>query len=262
MSSFSWMASQGITEYHVDHVFGRNSDIGNSFDIVATDGIYKMPQFSSPEFLRIKAGNINDDIAGSGARIIRIVGSDNSNSVTIELVPTAGESAGASSVNLFTRLQRFEVFESGTFATNGVFSHVGDICVETLGGAQWGCIDATDIARGESQIGAFTVPTIIPSPTRGPNTKIKGALITGYTLTVDSGKSSDFLIMQRPNGNSVGAPYSAFKVLREHLQVVDLISPPLSIPLGPFPPGTDILVYAKAVTSAAVSIDLEVALLL
>lgn len=259
--SFNWLASQGVTDYHVEHVFGRNSNIDNTYKIVSNDGIYRTPLFSAPQNLRIKAGDVNDDVEGTGARTIRIIGSDINNHVIIEDVDTAGLSASAATVNQFVRLQRAYVVDTGTHAADLVFSHAGTIIIESTGGEQWGCIDATDIPRGQSQIGAFTVPSEIPSPIYGPNTKIKSALLTGYVLTVDSGKSSDFIIMQRPETNILTAPFSAMKMLREHLQVIDIISPILSVPLGPFLPGTDIIVYAKAVTSAAVSIDLEVVLI-
>lgn len=260
MSSFSWMAAQGITDYHVEHVFGRNSNIDSNYNIVSNDGFYRTPLFSAPVNLRIKAGDANDDVAGTGARKIRLVGSGLNNEVVIEDIETAGTSASAPTVQQFVRLQRAYVVDSGTHAENLTFSHAGIIIIETTGGEQWSCIDTVNIARAQTQIGAFTIPSELPSPLWGPGTKIKSGLITGYAMTVDSGKSSDFIIMQRPDNDILTAPFPAMKMLREHLQIIDVIAPPLTIPLGPFAPGTDIIVLAKGVTTAAVSVDLEIAL--
>jgi len=255
MSGYKYLMARGISDYHNEHVFGRNADVGTTYEIVSPDGIFRTPQFSSPQQLRIKAGNVNDDVAGTGARTITLIGMGTDYQVVTEIVNTAGASSGALTTQSFVRLFRAYVQDSGTFASVGTYSHAGDIVIETSAGEQWGCIDATDIPRGITQIGAFTVPDNIFD-----RITIKEAYISGYVLTVDSGKSADFLIVRRENANETTAPYTPMRVIREHLQVVDAVVVDLTVPLGPYPPGTDISIFAKAPTSAAVTMDLEIVL--
>ena len=255
MSGFKWQMARGITDYHVEHVFGRNATVGTTFEIVAPDGIFRTPQFNTGAPLRIKAGNVNDAAGGSGARKVLLIGMDDEYNVLTEQLTLAGASASATTIGSYTRLFRAYVTESGTYAEVGTFSHAGDIIIETAAGEQWGCIDATDIPRGITQIGAFTVPKNIFG-----DVDIREAYISGYLLTVDSGKSADFIIVRRENANELTAPYTPMRVIREHLQVVDAVDVTLDIPLGPYSPGTDISIFTKAVTSAAVTMDLEITL--
>ena len=256
-SGYSWLAARGLTDYFVEHTFGTNDAVSTAYELIANDGIYRTPKYDSPVQLRVKAGNVNDTAAGSGAQKILLIGMDSDGVTIVEQLATAGASASALTTKSFVRLFRIEVSESGTYAEVGAYSHAAAIVIETSGGVQWGKIAFhDDIPHGISQIGAFTVPA---SLTRA-SIEIEEAYVLSYTFTVDSGKSCDFLMMHRDNADCLTAPYSSNKVIREHLQIGTPITVELSVPLGPFKPHTDISVFAKAVTSASVSIDLELAL--
>ena len=254
-SGFSWLAARGRTDYFVEHVFGLNSAVGTTYSTVVDGGVYNTPQYSESVQLRVRGGNLNDTVDGLGARKIRLIGMGADGCNIIEDIDTAGAVAGALSTNVFVRLFRAQVLESGSYSKAGTPSHYGEIIIESSLGDQWGKIDNTDIGRGVTQIGAFTVPNKLSN-----GIEIAEAYVLGYTLTVDTGKSCDMMLLSRSGANALTAPYQATKVVREHLQIQDVLDIKLSIPLGPYLPNTDVIAISKAVISAGVSVDIEIAL--
>ena len=252
---YAWLTARGMTDYYVDHVFGANTDVGTSFEPVSAGGIYRTPQVADAKQLRIKAGNAADDIAGVGARKILLLGMKTDLTTFFEVVETAGASASALTTNSFFRLLRAEVLESGTYTDASSFSHVGDIVIEDNGGIQWGCINSSIIARGIAQIGSATVPSSLSN-----GTELKELYITGYVMTVDGNKNADMILSHRAEATQTVAPYSGFHITREHLQVSGVQAVQLSVPIGPFMPGTDFGFLARADTTASCSIDIEAVL--
>lgn len=251
-TGYSWLTARGLTDYYVDHVVGANRDVGTTYEPVSDSGIYRTPQIADAKQLRIRAGDVNDDIAGTGARKVFLLGIGTDLQNFFEVLDTAGTSASALTSRPFLRLLRVAVHESGTYASVGTYSHAADIVVEDSGGVQWGSIDATTIPRGIAQIGLGTVPTTLSN-----GDPITQMFITGYVMTVDGNKNADFMLMHRDGITQTSAPYSSLRVTREHLQVSGVVSVELSVPLGPYLPGTDIGFLARADTSAAVSVDME-----
>jgi len=249
---YAWLTARGMTDYYVDHVFGANTDVGSSFSPVCPDGIYRTPQIAGATELRIKAGNAGDDVAGAGARKILLIGIDTDLNAFSEIIDTAGTSASTLSTKKFFRLLRAKVHESGSYAGISAQSHVADIVIEDSLGEEWGRIDSTTIARGTSQIGAATVPLTLSN-----GTVVKEVYITGYVMTVDGNKNADLMLWARPDSAQTSAPYSATSAVREHLQVSGVQVVQLSVPIGPFSPGTDFGFLVSASASAACSVDIE-----
>jgi hypothetical protein len=181
--------------------FGRNTAVGTSFEPIAMNGIYNTVQAASATTLRVKAGgNANDTAAGSGARSITLVGLDQNFAEVTETIATAGASASSATSTTFTRLYRAFVASSGTYASSAAGSHSAAITIENGGGGtDWTVIDATNFPKGQSEIGAYTIPS-------------------GYTgfvklknVTADSGKTIDLVYFSRAGCNETAAPYTAIR---------------------------------------------------
>ena len=141
--------------------FGQNIAVGTTLVPVTSIGAYNTPQVSGATTLRIKAGgDANDTAAGTGAREITLVGLDETGSILIEALVTAGASASAVTTGTFMRLYTMSVSESGSYANASTSSHADVITVENgTGGTDWGTIDVVDTFAGSrSNIASYSVP--------------------------------------------------------------------------------------------------------
>ena len=170
------------------HKFGA-ATVGTSFVPVARGSVWQTPQVAGATTLRIKAsGDANDTAAGTGAREVCLQGLDETGALVEECVATAGASASSATTTTFIRLFRAWVSESGTYASQSAPSHADDIVIENgAGGTDWATLSATGFARGQSEIGCYTVP-------RGYQAYVKG-----FVVSSDASKSTDFIFYQRRN---------------------------------------------------------------
>jgi len=230
----------------LDQKFGINSALTTSYLPVSFGGIYRTPQVSGALPLRIKAGNANDDVAGSGAQEVTLVGLDTDGNEQVVPLATAGTSASAASANSFLRFYRAFVSKSGTYSNLATLSHAAAIVIEDTGGTVWGTIDATTIARGQTQIGCFTVPL-------------------GYVATVDDGVITpdtngavDLVFFKRESILDAAAPYQAVRFVEDWVGVDSPV--PLDSGIdGLFPELTDIGFLAKRSSPASVSVTFSIA---
>lgn len=232
--------------------FGRNKAVGTSFVPISIGGIYRTPQSSAATTLRVKAGgNANDTAAGTGAREITLIGTDENFEEVTETLATAGASASSSTTTTFTRLYRCYVSASGTYATSAAGSHSAAITVQNTAGTEdWATIDATDFPKGQSEIAAYTV----------------SAGVTGYVkirhVSIDSGKTIDLVFFSRANCDETAAPYTA---MRSQSVVTGVAGGSIEefgqvdVPFGPYVGPTDIGFMAKTTAgTASVSIEFEI----
>ena len=140
-------------------IFNATSIYRMGTGLVATEYVpiadvlaYRTPQAGSATALRIKAGgNAADDAAGAGARSVRLTGLSATGAVVSETLATAGASASAATTQTFIRLFDAEVIDSGTYGTQSVGSHVGDIVIENAsGGTDWAKIPF-EVTKGTVQ---------------------------------------------------------------------------------------------------------------
>jgi len=212
---------QGV---RVLHHFGRNTAIGSTFTPVTRSGFYRTPQVSGATALRIKAGgNANDTANGSGAQAITLVGLNADGELISEVIATAGASASAPTVQTFIRLMDSFVSASGTYATQTSPSHVGNITVEAAaGGADWALISDGSFPRGDSEIGAYTVP------------KGRSAYVQAIRLASSADKKANIILFKRSGILETVAPYSPMVLLAEFPEVSGSVTvdydPPLSFP--------------------------------
>lgn len=141
--------------------FGQSDAITTTPSPVTTLGSYRTPTNANGTKVRVKAGNVNDTVAGTGARYIFIQGIQKDTGLLVsELLPTNGISAGANSTYTYIRLFRAYVYESGTYADETSPSHAASIVIENAAGTEdWITIhhDGT-LGYGQSQVACYTVP--------------------------------------------------------------------------------------------------------
>ncbi len=212
LDSYLEVAKGNIAGHSLIHKFGRNNGVGTSFEQIAIGGIYNTPQTTSATKLRIKAGNINDDIAGTGARQILIQGLNETGHEVIEIINTSGTTSGTSSINNYIRLYRSYITASGTYSSQIAGSHSGDITIEHIAGTEdWLTIDSIGFPRAQSEISVYTVP------------KGKTAYLLDYSLTSDSGKEFDYIFFKRESILDTTAPYEAMRIQFEGVGITEEI---------------------------------------
>lgn len=226
------------------HKFGEHS-VGTTLVPVCEGGVYQTPTTATAlEFL---SSDANDTSAGTGAREVTVIGLDSSWNEVSQTVTTNGTSAVALGTNLI-RLYRWYVSSSGTYATSSSGSHAGTLTVRVSGaGATWSTIGTSPFAEGQSQIGAYTVPTG------------KTAYLLSDQVDVDTSKTIDAVFFQRPNADDVATPFSgAMRVVAKYIGVSGHQPHIYSTPKGPFVGPCDIGFMAKHASSTGdVSVDFE-----
>lgn len=210
---------------------------------------YQTP--TAPVALEVVSDAGADATGGIGATKITVVGLDANWDEVIQVIDMAGVTPVAIPTSLF-RLYRWYVSESGSYATSTVGSHVGNLSIQVAGaGAVWSTIPIVPLARGQSEIAAYTIPIGF----------------TGYLVSksvhVASTKICDFYFFQRPNADDVITPYTGTFRITELESGVDSQSDTLfRAPKGPHVGPCDIGFMAKMNTgSAVVSAEFELLLI-
>ena len=246
-----WMevALGNIPGTAVVHKFGRHLAVGTSFVPVSVGGTYPTPQVAGATTLRIKAGNVNDDSAGTGARTVLIQGLDETGVEVTETLTTAGTSASTASSATFLRLYRAYVLSSGTYANATAGSHAADIVIENgAGGTNWLTIDSTDFPRGQSECAVYSVPLG------------KTAYLKNIHISVDSNKTADAVLFHRANILETAAPYSAMRVKYQAGGVKGNQELHTGVAMGPYPALSDLGFMSKAAATSSVDVDFELLL--
>ena len=241
------VAKGNVSGHSLVHKFGKNEDVGATFEPLSIGGVYQTMQPAGAVVLRVKAGNAVDTAAGDGAREVTIQGLDETGALQTEALPTAGESAGASGSITFIRVFRAYVSSSGTYAAAGTDSMAADIVIESEAPADWLTIEKPDVGRGQSQIGQYSVPLG------------KTAYVMDYLLTTDSNKSVDFLFFKRESILDAAAPYQARRTVIEEIGVQGHLNGTFAGAQS-YPELTDMGWMCKAAAAAEVTVDFSILL--
>jgi len=235
----------------VVHKFGRNDAVGTTFASVAMGGIWRTPQVAGATTLRVKAGgDVADTAAGAGARSIVLEGIDSTGAYATETLVTAGVSASASTSTSWLRIFRAYVGTSGTYSVVVANSHADVITIENTAGTEdWVIIDANGVARAQSEIAAYTVPTG------------KTAYLMDIHYAVDTTKTTGIILFQRAGILRASAPYTAARELLVLSGIASSGTQTFEIPLGPFKEHTDIWVMANvSATTSEIGVGFEILL--
>ena len=246
------IAAGQVAGWSVVHKFGRHLAVGTSFVPISIGGVYLAPPATSASTMRVKAGgNAADTAAGTGAREVTIIGLDETGAEVTEAIATAGASASSATTSKFMRIYRAYVSAAGAYPTAlTTGSHVADITVQlSSGAADMLTIDSTDIPRGQSEIGCYSVPL-------GFN-----AYVLSTSLTVaGTAKPTEIVLLQRPDILQSAVPYSAVREVIHFGGVEQSKEIQFTSPIK-FPALTDIGFFAKAASGTPeVSVDFAILL--
>lgn len=229
------------------HKFGA-ATIGTTFQPITQSGNYQTP--TTGQTLEAISDSTADSAAGTGARKITIIGLDSSWNEQQEEVTLNGTTAVAVS-NKFTRVYRVYVSESGSYATQSVGSHSGNITVRGVGGgATWAVIPNTPFPTGQTEIGCYTVPTGYT------------AYLLSKNVFVDSNKQANVYFFRRDNADDVTTPYGgAMRLVEKEIGVSAGIQIKTASPKGSFVGPCDVGFMGVMVSGTAdVSVEFELLL--
>jgi hypothetical protein len=170
-----------VPGHSILHKFGRNPAVPNgSFAFVNTLGFTAWP-LSAPTTVRVKAGDVADDVGGAGAAEITVQGIGLDFKEATEVLATNGTSASAVTATSFWRVHRAWVSSVGTYGA----ANTAAVTIENgAGGTDLIQIGAEE---GQTQYAAWTVPAG------------KTAYFLSAHLMVDSGKTADLAMYMREN---------------------------------------------------------------
>ena len=142
--------------------------------------------------MRVKAGNVNDTAAGSGAQEITINGIDSTLAEVNASIATAGTSASSNFAGTWWRVHRAWVSATGAYTG----ANTADVVIEDSGAAADFLTITAD--EGQSQYTGWTVPTG------------KTAYLLGATVSAGGAAGADVRVFTRRNFTDVTGPtYSA-----------------------------------------------------
>lgn len=230
--------------YEKIHKFGRNSAVGTSMVPVCVGGVYQTP--TTPTTLEAISASANDTSAGTGARVITVVGLNSSGEQVEEDITLSGLTATSATSNSFIRVYKVFVKTSGTYATATAASHSGDITIRASGGGViYATIDSTGFPRASSQIACYTVPSG------------KTAFVKNITITTSA--PTNIMIFKRSAIGTIVAPFEPMRLLQEYDNVDGIEYLFTTSPLGTFEEKTDFgfMAYTDSGTSK-VSVDFDI----
>jgi hypothetical protein len=222
-----------VPGYSMVNKFGYNSSIGSgAFETIWETGD-DYPWQSTAVTVDVVSDDTNDDVAGTGARTLRIQGLDGSYNLVEETVDMDGTTT-VTTTQTFLRVFRMSVETAGTSGNN-----IGNISATYTGGSD---VAATITSgNGQTLMCLYTIP----------------AGYTGYllSLNVSSGKDQemDFKFIQRDNGIA----NAAFQT-KQFLNVRGGQTTVIFNAINVIPQKSDIYVSGKAssTSSASASFDL------
>jgi len=236
------MARGEYPSLSIVHKFGASTSLTTAFAPIAHGGVYKTPIGGTT--LEVLSDSTVDSSGDTGARSVMVEGLSTNWTEITETVELNGTTA-VQLTNNFNRVYRAYVVDSGTYADDTAGSHVGEITIREAGGGDtWGHIHSGIFPRGQTQIGAYTVP------------KGKTAYVALYNISIDSSKSGDVIMFQRTNADTTVAPFSSMRTIIELVGLGGSETYPDGGALhGPFTGPCDIGFMAKAAATAQISVD-------
>src|SRR6056300_1306882 len=222
-----------VPGYTMVNKFGYNPSIGSlAFETIWETG-NNYPWQSSAVTVDVVSDDANDDLAGTGARTLKIQGLDGSYNLAEETVDMDGTTT-VTTTQTFLRVFRMSVETAGTSGNNE-----GNITVTYTGGSD---VAATITAgNGQTLMAVYTIP----------------AGYTGYLLSmnISSGKDQEQTCKLKTRDNTIAN--SAFQT-KEYLDVRGGQTTVIFNAINVIPEKSDIYISGKAssTSSASASFDL------
>jgi hypothetical protein len=209
-----------IAGHSMIHKFGA-ALLTTTLAPITNSGFYRVPTTATA--LEFVSDSTDDDIVGTGAQKITITGLDSNWEEVSQTIETDGTTPVAIPTSL-TRVYRWYVSQSGSYATQTVGSHAGVLTIrESGGGDTWSEIPITPFPIGQSQIAVYTVPAG------------KTAYLLSKNIFVDTTKTADIYFYQRPLANDVTTPYTGtMRLIEREVGVQGGYDLRTKAPKGPF----------------------------
>jgi len=234
------IAEQRIDGHRIISKFGASS-IGATITPITLSGFYRTPQTAVA--LEFVSNNAADTAAGSGAQEILIQGLGEDWTEITQTIETNGTTAVPIPLPM-TRLYRWYVSRSGTYATQSAGSHAGILQIRVAGGGDlWSQISVDPFPMGQSEIGCYTVP------------KGETAWLDAKSIWVSSVRTADIYFFQRP---SADIATSTMRLIERDIGVSGGFLQQLPYPKGPFAGPCDLGFMGSVATgSADVSVEFQ-----
>lgn len=247
-NSFTYdIAKSSVAGETVVNKFGAGN-VTTSILPVTQSGFYRTPTTATA--LEFVSASGSDTAAGTGAREITYYCLDSSWSEITNTLATNGTTAVALPDSC-TRLYRWYVSASGSYASQDSGSHKGVLTIrESGGGDTWSTIPITPFASGQSQIGAYTIPAG------------KTGYLLSKTLFTDTAKVADIYFFKRENADDVTTPYSGImRLVEREVGVTGGFDHHFEIPKGGIVGPADVG-FMALVSAGTAEVSVEFALLL
>lgn len=197
-----------------------NVNLGTSFAYLTPAGTCPLPQVGGETQLRVKAGNANDTVAGSGAQLVFLEGLDNTGARITEVIPTNGTSAGVASAQSFLRLNHAIVVQSGTYGDPLVGSSAAEVVIENAAGTEdWLTLENDVPSRCLAWQGVYSVPLGYT------------VYLTVISTSVEGNKQAEGLFFVRQNILETAPPYSPVLRLLNAKDLEKTIEFPIEYPV-------------------------------
>jgi len=248
------VAAGKVVGYSIVEKFGHNNDPATAslvdVNILNTNHAFLI----AADRMDVYSSSADDNPSAAGAHRIMVEGLDaNFDVLTEEIALNTGDGTIAvTTTGSFIRIHRAYVSQSGTYGGTATPSHLGNITIETNGtNVAQVQIDTTNIAVGQTQVARYTIPN-----------GFTGILI-GYHVSVDSSKSVDAYLFQRPNADSVASSFTgAMRLVFVDDAVTGTLSRPRHLLGQNFPEKTDIWAAAQAASNnSKLSVDFTILLI-
>jgi len=197
--------------------FGESDAITTGNVLPISNGeTYQTPQTLTT--IQVVSNNANDNIAGTGARTVKITGLSTNWEQVEEIVNMSGTTP-VTLANQYYRIYRMAVGTSGSYATQSVSSHIGVIeATGTVGGELWARIGVNGVVLGQTEIGVYTIP------------KGYRAHLGNILLHNNGNKQANFYMFVRNNASDVIAPYESMRIqFQAHGVISSLYLEPMTI---------------------------------
>ena len=242
------IATGEVDNFRVIHKFGAG-ELSTTFNPVTRSGFYRTP--TTAVELEFVSNSATDIFTGTGAREITIEGLNATWERVIFTIETNGTSAVTLPHNL-TRLYRWFVSSSGTYADQAAASHQGELTIRESGGGDiWSIIPIAPFPIGQSEIGVVSIP------------KGETAYVLQKSFFTDTTKTADIYFYQRCNINDTTAPYSGtMRLVEREVGVTGGFSLEFVVPKGPFIGPCDIGFMGEVSTGTAdSSVEFEIVII-
>lgn len=240
------VAKGHVPGHSLVHKFGKGT-VGTTLVPITNSLVYQTP--TAAVALEFVSSDTNDTAAGTGAREITVQGLNSEWELITQVIATNGTTAVPIPTSL-TRLFRWFVSASGTYATATANSHAGTLTVRVASaGATWSTIGILPRPIGQSQISCYTVPDGFR------------AFVFLQEIRVDSTKSADVIFLARDNADDVTAPFPAMRMVANFIGISGIATADPNAPRNGFVAPADLMFMGKIASGTAdIVVDFEILL--